>query len=73
MTIPPGSQEGGSSFTQQFMSAWQLNDYGGIESLELVKDLPIPKIVSATEVLVEVKAASVNILDIWMPGKIKLS
>ncbi|KZS21619.1 Reticulon-4-interacting protein 1, mitochondrial [Daphnia magna] len=53
--------------TEGLMSAWQLRDYGGIESLELVKDLPIPKITSSKDVLVEIKAASVNVLDAWMP------
>lgn len=53
--------------TEGLMSAWQLRDYGGIESLELVKDLPIPKITSSKDVLIEIKAASVNVLDAWMP------
>lgn len=57
--------------TEGLMSAWQLRDYSGVESLELVKDLPIPKITSSKDVLVEVKAASVNVLDAWMPGKVK--
>ena len=52
----------------QFMSAWQLRDYGGLDSLELVKNVPVPKISSSKDVLVEVKAASVNVLDAWMPG-----
>lgn len=68
MKSSPAQNESDSSFTQHFMSAWQLRDYDGIESLELVKNLPIPKIVSPKEVLVEVKAASVNPLDAWMTG-----
>ncbi len=59
------------SSTEELMSAWRLRDYGGIESLELVKDLPIPKLTSSKDVLVEVKAASVNVLDAWMPGKVQ--
>ena len=62
---------GDVSSTEGLMSAWQLRDYGGVESLELVKDLPIPKIISSKDVLIEVKAASVNVLDAWMPGKVK--
>ncbi|XP_046643102.1 reticulon-4-interacting protein 1, mitochondrial-like isoform X2 [Daphnia pulicaria] len=58
---------GDVSSTEGLMSAWKLRDYGGIESLELVKDLPIPKLTSSKDVLVEVKAASVNVLDAWMP------
>ena len=53
----------------QFMSAWQLRNYGGIDSLEFVTNLPIPKIKFANEVLVEVKAASLNFLDIRMAGE----
>ena len=62
---------GDVSSTEGLMSAWKLRDYGGIESLELVKDLPIPKLTSSKDVLVEVKAASVNVLDAWMPGKVQ--
>lgn len=53
----------------QFMSAWQLVDYGGIDSLEFVSNLPVPRIASSKEVLIQVKAASVNVLDPWMPGE----
>ena len=70
MTKSSESETSSGSSAEDVMSAWQLRDYGGIQSLELVKDLPIPKITSPKDVLVEIKAASVNVLDAWMPGKI---
>ena len=42
---------GDLSSTEGLMSAWQLRDYGGVESLELVKDLPIPKIISSKRLI----------------------
>ena len=50
------------------MSAWKLHDYNGITSVKLVENLPIPKISKATDVLIEVRAASVNVLDVMMAG-----
>lgn len=70
MTTATDGQSDISSNQMEVMSAWQLRDYGGIGSLELVKDLPIPRITSSKDVLVEVKATSVNVLDAWMPGMI---
>ncbi len=70
MTTATDEQRDLSPKQMEVMSAWQLRDYGGIGSLELVKDLPVPKITSYKDVLVEVRAASVNVLDAWMPGMI---
>ena len=50
------------------MSAWKLQDYNGISSLKLVENLPIPQIKKKKDVLIEVRAASVNNLDVMMTG-----
>ena len=50
------------------MTSWQIHDYKGLKSLKLVEGLPIPKLTSSKDVLVEVKAASVNVMDILMAG-----
>ncbi len=50
------------------MSAWKLLDYNGISSLKLVENLPIPQVSKAKDVLIEVRAASLNNLDILMTG-----
>lgn len=52
----------------EFGSAWQIRDYNGIEGLDLVENVEIPPLTNPCDVLVEVKAASVNKLDIWMTG-----
>ena len=49
-------------------SAWRIVDYNGPEGLELADDLPLPPLQFPDQVLVEVKAASVNPLDLWMTG-----
>lgn len=51
----------------QTMSAWQIKDYSGLNSLELV-DVNVPPITQPNEVLVEVKSASVNAIDLMMTG-----
>lgn len=51
------------------MSGWQIHKYKGIVSLKLNNEMPIPKIVSPTDVLVEVYTSSVNPLDVMMMGK----
>ncbi len=53
---------------EESMTAWKIDDYKGLKSLKLVEGLPIPKLTSTTEVLVEVKAASLNVLDVMMAG-----
>jgi hypothetical protein len=52
----------------EFGSAWQIRDYNGVEGLDLVENVEIPPLTSPCDVLVEVKAASVNKLDVWMSG-----
>ncbi|KAG1653689.1 Reticulon-4-interacting protein 1, mitochondrial [Nymphon striatum] len=48
------------------MQAWQCYDYGGIDSLQLSTTARIPCIQSPNDVLIKVKAASVNALDVNM-------
>ena len=50
------------------MTAWQIHEYKGVKSLKLVEGIPIPELTTSTDVLVEVKAASLNFLDIRMSG-----
>jgi|ERR1712137_55258 len=57
---------GATSDVAKSMSAWQINDYGGIDALELVNDIPVPPLSQPDDVLIEVKAASVNVLDVMM-------
>lgn len=52
------------------MSAWQIKAYNGISSLELVDNLDLPPITKPNDVLVEVRAASINTLDVMMTGKL---
>ena len=60
----------GTSDIAKSMSAWQINDYGGIDALKLVNNLPVPPLSQPDDVLIEVKAASVNVLDVMMTGDI---
>ena len=48
------------------MNAVVMHEHGGIDKLRF-EEVPIPKIV-ADEVLVEVKAAALNHLDLWVRG-----
>jgi len=57
-----------SSLLEESMTAWQIYDYKGLKSLKLVEGLPIPKLTSSKDVLVEVKAASLNVMDVLMAG-----
>lgn len=50
------------------ISAWQINGFTGLSSLKLVSDLELPAITQPNEVLIEVKAASINSLDVAMTG-----
>ena len=47
------------------MKAWQIQDVGGVENMKL-ENIRVPPIFRATDVLVNVSAASVNPLDIAM-------
>lgn len=51
------------------MSGWQIHKYKGLASLKFNNEIPIPKIASPTDVLVEVYTTSVNPLDVMMMGK----
>ncbi|KAJ6646026.1 Reticulon-4-interacting protein 1, mitochondrial [Pseudolycoriella hygida] len=48
------------------MSGWQIHKYRGISSLKFSNEIPIPKISSPTEILIEVHTSSVNPLDVMM-------
>ncbi|KAG4075137.1 hypothetical protein HA402_006154 [Bradysia odoriphaga] len=48
------------------MGGWQIHKYRGISTLKFSNDIPIPKINSPTDVLVEVHTSSVNPLDVMM-------
>ena len=50
------------------MTSWQINDFSGITSLELV-DKEMPSLNQPNEMLIEVKAASINVLDVMMTGR----
>jgi len=50
------------------MSAWQICGYNGLESLKLVNTVEVPPLSQPNDVLVKVKAASVNALDVMMTG-----
>ncbi len=53
------------------ITSWQIHDYKGLKSLKLVEGLPIPKLTASNDVLVQVKAASLNVyLEVLMTGKI---
>lgn len=49
------------------MKAWQIHSYGDISEMQF-NSCRLPVIKSPTEVLVEVKAASLNPIDILMLG-----
>uniref|UniRef100_A0A1B6CS42 Enoyl reductase (ER) domain-containing protein n=1 Tax=Clastoptera arizonana TaxID=38151 RepID=A0A1B6CS42_9HEMI len=50
------------------MAAWQIHSYGGLEELQLGRNVRIPFIQSPNEVLIKVLSSSVNPLDIAMIG-----
>ena len=47
-------------------SAWKIYDYKGKEALELHNSETLPVIENPHDVLVRVKASSLNPLDLWM-------
>lgn len=65
---PSSKSEDEKSCPADTMSAWRIRDYKGIDGLKLEEHLPLPRIYQATDVLVEVRAASVNVLDHRMAG-----
>lgn len=54
------------------MIGWQIHEYGGIELLQCNEHIKIPTVNSPNDVLVEVRAASVNPIDVAMMGMISL-
>lgn len=52
----------------ELMTAWRLHSFNGLESVKLVENLPLPRITKPTDVLIQVKAASLNVLDVLMTG-----
>lgn len=67
-TTNHSSQEG-SSENHGKMKAWQIHEYGGVEILQCSDNIKIPSIKSPNEVCIEIKAASVNPIDVAMMGK----
>lgn len=65
------ANDGRSRPTQ--MAAWQIDSYGTFEKLMLNNDVKLPGPVGAGEVLVHVKASSVNPIDVMMAGKLERS
>jgi NADPH:quinone reductase-like Zn-dependent oxidoreductase len=52
------------------MRALTIDAHGGVEQLRLRDDLPIPALVRSDEVRVQMKAAALNRLDLWVLGGI---
>lgn len=50
------------------MKGWQIHEYGGVELLQCNEHIKIPSINSPNDVLVKVRAASVNPIDVAMMG-----
>jgi len=51
------------------MIAWQAHSYSTVDDLVLTSNARSPTMVAANEVLVRVKASSVNALDVLMAGE----
>jgi len=51
------------------MIAWQAHSYGTVDDLVLTSNARSPTMLAANEVLVRVKASSVNPLDVLMAGE----
>ena len=67
-TTPEGDQEERVRPGQgdQRQACWRIRSYGGLDALRLEDDLAMPTIRTPDEVLVRVKAASINPLDVVM-------
>lgn len=50
------------------MAAWQIHSYGGLEELQLARNVRTPLITKPNEVLIKVLATSLNPLDLAMIG-----
>lgn len=53
------------------IKSWQIHSYGDLSEIQL-NACRLPVIKSPNEVLVEVKAASINPIDLYMLGKLYL-
>lgn len=62
-----------SNFVKHTMSGWQIHKYKGMAALKFSNEIPIPKIQSPTDVLIEVHTSSVNPLDVMMMGEISIT
>lgn len=51
------------------MSAWCIDRYGTNEVLRFSEEIPMPTVRSATDVMIQVHATSLNPLDVAMRGK----
>jgi len=60
------SSAANSAATTTTMKAWRIHSFTGINSVSLEDSVLIPTIECPYDVLVKVKAASVNPLDVWM-------
>lgn len=58
-----------SNETGSKMSGWQINSYTGIKDFKFTDDIPKPKILKATEILVQVLSSSLNQIDERMTGR----
>lgn len=71
--IPTTDDKSGTTPTQTAWSskmiAWQAHSYSTVDDLVLTSNARSPTMVEANEVLVRVKASSVNPLDVLMAGK----
>jgi len=71
--IPTTDDKSGTTPTQTAWSskmiAWQAHSYSTIDDLVLTSNARSPTMVADNEVLVRVKASSVNPLDVFMTGK----
>ena len=65
-SVGTGSGFSGSCDSRRTMRAWEINSYSGPEMLQLNETAKLPVIRNPEEVLVRVKAASVNPLDVEM-------
>lgn len=55
-------------YSEELMSAWQVEKFGGLEQLVLSKSVKVPELQRPDAVRVKVTASSVNPLDVYMLG-----
>lgn len=58
-----------SSRLQSCMSAWCIDRYGSNEVLRFSEEIPMPTVRSPSDVMIQVRATSLNPLDVAMRGK----